>query len=137
MLTKQLHLIHCKFLPSHFMLGRPITKSFLEKQRMETQLYWFFVDAFSNWPIICSVPDCSAETTARVFVEAVVSNFGIPQTTMSDRGSAFTAAFFKETMRLLGITHRMSATQAPRSNGLAENLIGRISQMLKIYAKMT
>ena len=38
-------------------------------------------------------------------------------------------------MRLLGITHRMSATQAPRSNGLAENLIGRISQMLKIYAK--
>ena len=38
-------------------------------------------------------------------------------------------------MRLLGITHRMSATQAPRSNGLAENLIGRISQMLNVYAK--
>ena len=43
--------------------------------------------------------------------------------------------FFKEMTRILGISHRTSAAQAPRTNGLAGNLVGRASQMPKIYAK--
>jgi len=121
--------------PRPFYAWQTDHKTLTRKTKNGNTALLVFIDAFSNWPIIRAVPDCSAETTARVFVEAVISNFGIPQVVMSDRGSAYTATFFKETMRLLGITHRMSATQAPRSNGLAENLIGRISQMLKIYAK--
>ena len=93
-----------------------------------------FIDAFSNFSIIRPVPDTSALTLARVFVESVISLCGIPEILISDRGSAFTAAFFKEVTRILGITHRTSAVQAPRTNGLAENVIGRISQMLKVYA---
>ena len=64
-----------------------------------------------------------------------MSSFGIPEFLYSDRGSAFTAALLREMTRILGISHRTSAAQAPRTNGLAGNLVGRVSQMLKIYAK--
>jgi len=35
-------------------------------------------------------------------------------------------------MKLFNVKHRISASRAPRSNGLAENLIFKVSQMLKI-----
>ena len=40
---------------------------------------------------------------------------------------------FAELTKLLGIEHRISAVLAPRTNGLAESLVKRVSELLKIY----
>ena len=52
---------------------------------------------------------------------------------MTDRGSAFSSAFFTHLADLLHIKHRMSASQAARSNGLAESVVKRVSELAKIY----
>ena len=93
------------------------------------------VDSFSGWPILAPVPSLDAETTARVFFKEVVSRFGIPTQVSSDRGSAFMSTFFTTLMKLLNIKHRISAAKAPRSNGLAEALVKRLSDLIKIYVK--
>jgi len=93
------------------------------------------VDSFSGWPILAPVPSLDAETTARVFFKEVVSRFGIPRQVSSDRGSAFMSTFFTTLMKLLNIKHRISAAKAPRSNGLAEALVKRLSDLIKIYVK--
>ena len=38
-------------------------------------------------------------------------------------------------MTLLNVKHRISAARAPRSNGLAESLVKRLSDLIKIYVK--
>jgi len=52
---------------------------------------------------------------------------------MTDRGSAFSSALFTRLADLLQIKHRMSASQAVRSNGLAESVVERVSELAKIY----
>ena len=93
------------------------------------------IDCFSNYPVLRAVPDTTAFTTAKVFIEAVVSHFGVPQNIQSDSGTAFTGAVFKEMTKILNIQHRVSAPIAPRTNGICENLVARVADMLKIYGK--
>ena len=81
------------------------------------------------------VPSLDAETTPRVFFKEVVSRFGIPRQVSSDRASAFMSTFFTTLIKLLNIKHRISAAKAPRSNGLAEVLVKRLSDLIKIYVK--
>ena len=81
------------------------------------------------------VPSLDAETTARVFFKEVISRFGIPRQVSSDRGSAFMSTFFTTLMKLLNIKHRISAAKDPRSNGLAEALVKRLSDLIKTYVK--
>ena len=69
------------------------------------------------------VTDLSALTTAKVFLKRVITQFGLPTTIISDKGSAFTAVLFQELARMLDIKHRFAATAAARSNGLAERVV--------------
>ena len=76
-----------------------------------------------------------AETTAKTFFNEVVSKFGLPDIVISDRGTSFCSKFFSTLMTLLNVKHRISAARAPRSNGLAESLVKRLSDLIKIYVK--
>ncbi len=46
-----------------------------------------FVDYFTKWPEAFPVPDQTAETIARLFVEQIVCRHGIPEELLSDRGA--------------------------------------------------
>ena len=67
----------------------------------------------------------------------VVSKFGIPDIVISDRGTSFCSKFliFSTLRNLLNVKHRISAARAPRSNGLAESLVKRLSDLINIYVK--
>jgi len=93
------------------------------------------IDAFSGWPVLAPVKTMDAETTAKVFFKEVISKFGIPEMVISDRGASFCSKFFSTLMTLLKVKHRISAARAPRSNGLAESLVKRLSDLIKIYVK--
>jgi len=93
------------------------------------------VDVFSGWPILQAVKDLTAFTTAKVFFERVVAQYGEPILVLSDRGPAFGGVLFKHMAKLLNITHRTSSATTARSYGLAESCVKRVSELLKIYAK--
>ena len=48
-----------------------------------------FTDYLTKWVEAKAVPDCSANTAARVFVDEVVSRFSPPRELLSDRGKHF------------------------------------------------
>ena len=115
----------------HFILSRPTAEGFTAGI--------IFVDAFSKWPVIRLVKDTSAIHAARVFVNDVVSTFGLSGSTKitlnSDKGSAFCSHFFKSVCELLNIRLITSAAQISTSNGLAEATIKSVKQGIKIFAE--
>jgi len=92
------------------------------------------IDRYSNWPILIPVTSTSAEVTGKAFYEHVICAYGIPDSILSDRGSVFTSRFFSTLIKLMGVKHRISSSGAPRTNGLAESLVKRFSELVKLYA---
>jgi len=52
------------------------------------------IDSFSSWPALIPVPDYSSYTTAKAFYENWITLYGVPKQIITDKGSAFVAAFF-------------------------------------------
>jgi len=91
------------------------------------------IDHFTLWPVVRAVKDLTAETTAKVFFQEICAVFKIPKGVLTDRGTSFTGVFFKTLMKLLNVHHRMSAARVSRTNGLTENLIQRVNQLIRCY----
>jgi hypothetical protein len=93
-----------------------------------------FVDAFSKWPVIRLTKGTSALQSAQD-VESVVSVFELnPNGKLilnSDKQSAFTSSFFKETCKLRNMRLITSASQVNTNNGVAENIVKAVKQALK------
>ena len=72
----------------------------------------------------------SGETSAEVIrhVKSIFARHGIPQEVMSDNGSQFVSAMFKEFSREYGFVHR---TSSPQANGEAERAVKTIKTLLK------
>jgi len=88
---------------------------------------------FSGWPIFKAVPDESSYTTAKVIVEEVISNFGVPSIFLSDRAPGYTSKLFETINQILCVRHRFTASQSKRSNAKAERAIRSLNEGLKIF----
>ncbi|BHF76259.1 hypothetical protein SprV_0501935700 [Sparganum proliferum] len=78
------------------------------------------IDRFTRWPVAAPIPDISAETEAKAFLTHWVSNFGVPATVATDRGSQFESTLFRELTSLLGTNRIRTTTYHPQANGLVE-----------------
>jgi transposase InsO family protein len=61
-----------------------------------------FMDHLTRYPEAVPVSDTSAPTVARAYVTAIVARHGASTKLLSDRGTNFTSAFFRETCKILG-----------------------------------
>ena len=93
------------------------------------------VDAFSGYPILCPVKDMSAETAAKTVIKEVITKHGVFERLQSDRGSVFISKFFAAIMKELGIKHRISSARSPRTNGLAESIVKRLVELVRVYGQ--
>ena len=55
-----------------------------------------FVDYLTKWPEAFAIPDQTAETIARIFVEEIISRHGVPGKLLSDRGANFLSGQLQE-----------------------------------------
>lgn len=77
------------------------------------------VDAFTKFINIRAVKDTKSSTAIRIFKEHF-SYFGAPSRLITDRGSCFTSAKFKEFTDKVNVKHILNAVATPRANGQVE-----------------
>lgn len=85
------------------------------------------VDAFSKWLEVHITPSTSSAATIEK-LRVIFATHGLPQTIVSDNGTSFTSAEFKQFTQENGIHHITSAPYHPSSNGLAERAVQTFKQ---------
>ena len=88
------------------------------------------VDAHSKW--VEAIP--TAGSTSHVVIEELrflFSQFGLPESIVSDNGTCFTSSTFNSFLKQHGIAHITSAPYHPSTNGLAERSVQLVKKGLK------
>ena len=101
---------------------RPWSRVHVDFAELEGRQLLIVVCAYSKW---CDVFVCNSTSSATA-IEKLRESFsskGLPAVLVSDRGTAFTSAEFKQFMRSNKILHKFSPPLHPASNGQAEALV--------------
>ena len=64
----------------------------------------------------------TTEQVAKLLLEHLYKQFGLPDEFNSDRGPQFTAHAFQELLKLLGTTSKLSTAYHPQTNGATERV---------------
>jgi transposase InsO family protein len=93
------------------------------------------IDHFTRWVEIFPTSDQTAETTANVILNGVISRFGCPLDLHSDQGRNYESTIFKELCRLLEIRKTRTSPRHPQANGQAERFNRTLIKMIRAYLK--
>ena len=82
---------------------------------------WIVVDRATRYcHLIPMRKTDTAKDLARVFMREIVRIHGLPYVVQNDRGPLFTSSFWKEVMRLAGVTIDFTTPDSAHTSGLAE-----------------
>jgi len=90
-----------------------------------------FIDAFSRFCELAPIPDKSAPTVARAFLERVICRHNTPEEFVSDNGTEFNNSVLKSLCDILNIKKVNVLPYRPQANGLTERLNRTILSMLR------
>jgi hypothetical protein len=93
------------------------------------------VDRFGKGTVLIPMQTSqwSAEGTAKVFLQWYMPHHWIPSSIVSDRGTQFVNAFWKEICKTLGIVQRLSTAYHPETDGSTERRNQEIETYLRSY----
>ncbi|CAM4684497.1 unnamed protein product [Lepidochelys kempii] len=92
----------------------------LPRTQRGNQYLLVIVDPFSKWVEAFPLKAKTAKATAKVLLEQVFSQWGIPAEMESDQGSHFTGQFFRDCLKLVGVLQRLHIPYRPQSSGMVE-----------------
>ncbi|CAK1597910.1 unnamed protein product [Parnassius mnemosyne] len=95
------------------------------------RMYLVVIDSYSKWPEIYDTASSTSSDTVIEKMYEFMSRFGIPQTIVSDNGTAFTSQEFKRFCEVNGISHVTSPPYHPASNGQAESYVKIVKKGIK------
>ncbi|SAM00706.1 hypothetical protein [Absidia glauca] len=88
------------------------------------------IDYLTRWPMALAVPNINEVTTADFLYNVVVSNYGVPNYILTDRGSNFTSGYVQNFLQQLGCRHITTTAYRPQTNGLCERMNQTLVQTL-------
>ncbi|EGT56159.1 hypothetical protein CAEBREN_11698 [Caenorhabditis brenneri] len=87
------------------------------------------IDAYSKWPEIHAMSSITSTATLKI-MRRIFAQFGNPAVLVTDNGSQFTSAQFKEFCVENGISHIRSPPYHPQSNGQVERFVDSFKRTL-------
>ncbi|CAH0478922.1 unnamed protein product [Peronospora belbahrii] len=97
-----------------------------------------FVDRLSKMAHLAAVPDSiDGEGAAKIFMDRVLRQHGLPVAIVSDRDSRFTGKFWTSVSKVLGTRLDMSTADHLQSDGQTERFNRVISDMLRSVCSET
>ncbi|XP_046459591.1 uncharacterized protein K02A2.6-like isoform X4 [Daphnia pulex] len=95
--------------------------------------YLLIVDAYSKWPACVPLRSLSSSSVVAE-MERIFSDFGVPEIVMSDNGSQFDCAEFREFCEGRAVRSVTSSPTYAQSNGLVERHIQTVKKtLLKMF----
>jgi hypothetical protein len=91
------------------------------------------VDRLTKMRHYIPMTSLTAEEMARQFIAKVYCLHGLPDTIVSDRGSQFVSAFWRELSAALGTALKSSSGHHPQTNGQTERINAEMKQFLRLY----
>ena len=95
-----------------------------------------FKDSLTKWIELFAIQDGSAESVAECMVDEIFMRHGSPEILVSDKGTAFVNKTLKQVCSLLKIRKITTAPYNPRADGLAENAVRTVKDMLSAYTNV-
>ena len=93
------------------------------------------VDKFSKYIILESVPETvDSEQTADILVRRLISQFGIPEKIITDRGPQFSANLWQKVLEFLGSKSALSTSHHPQTDGQSERAIQTVTRLVSTFA---
>jgi hypothetical protein len=88
------------------------------------------MDYATRWVVAKAVPNRAGRTVLKFFYDEIVSNYGIPQSIITDRASYFLGGEFGQYIKNNGIRHLATSAYHPRTNGMIERMHRILKDML-------
>ena len=93
-----------------------------------------FVDRFSKMVHFRAAgANVSAADVAYMFLDCVLSRYGVPEQVISDRDPRFVAHFWRALMEILGTQQSLSTAYHPETDGQSERMHRTVEQVLRCY----
>ena len=106
----------------------PWTKLAIDIFHFEGDSYLLLVDYTSRYPIICKLTSMTAQHVIG-HLKVIFSEYGWPDTIVSDNGPCYTTEAFTKTMQVYRVNHITSSPHYPQSNGLAEKFVQTVKSL--------
>ncbi|CCO35741.1 Retrotransposable element Tf2 155 kDa protein type 1 [Rhizoctonia solani AG-1 IB] len=95
------------------------------------------VDSFTKFVVLVPVSKkLKAPELAEIFLNRVWKQYGLPEKTVSDRGTGFNNKFLRALYKRLCIDPHFSSAYHPQSNGQTERVNPTIKHFLRAYASI-
>jgi transposase InsO family protein len=92
-----------------------------------------FVDSFSKYVEAIALPDICAITCARAYASQVITRHGVNDILVTDNGTSFTAVFFNEVCKILGVKHITTSPCHAAGNGQIERVHRTMKKALSCF----
>ena len=90
------------------------------------------IEHFSKYVELVALPNKLAATTARAFMDNVISRWGAPAEVVTDQGTEFCKEF-DELLQQCMIDHRRTAPNHPQADGASERMVQVVKAALRKY----
>jgi transposase InsO family protein len=92
------------------------------------------VDRFTKMAHFCATTSSvTAEETAQLYLQHIFKLHGLPENTVSDRGTQFTSKFTSRLLELCDVKSNKSTAYHPQSDGQTERVNQVLEQYLRIF----
>lgn len=90
-------------------------------------------DLLSKGIKLTPMKEIKAENVAKVFLEKIIPDHGIPRSLLSDRGRQFARKVWGLICKSLGVTRRLSTAYHPETDGATERMNAVVEPYLRSF----